>query len=223
MWRAPGNVTIEKRPPQMPGAPLPLGAAQPQPAAPQAAFQPAPPAMIRRPVRRMPRVEELPLVAQNEIKAQAGQAPQLGLAAQKRQGGLPRAARPALVARGKSRNPRWPRQSASPSSASNGRRLRRRGCRPSHSRSSSLRPNISRSRRPGEPQAEPQPQLQAAPQEACGSSVRAPLRRSRLAPKRVEPQPRLAQPPWEITSAAPAESQGDDDLEIPAFLRRRAN
>jgi cell division protein FtsZ len=41
-----------------------------------------------------------------------------------------------------------------------------------------------------------------------------------LAPKRIEPQSRVAQVE---TVIAPGESQGDDDLEIPAFLRRRAN
>ncbi len=45
-------------------------------AAPARPFQPAPPAAVRRPVRRMPSVDELPVVAQNAIKAKAaGDAP----------------------------------------------------------------------------------------------------------------------------------------------------
>jgi hypothetical protein len=39
-------------------------------------------------------------------------------------------------------------------------------------------------------------------------------------PKRIEAQPKI--PIAEVT-AAPAESPAGDDLEIPAFLRRRAN
>ncbi len=107
VWRAPGNVTIEKRPAQMPSAPLPLGAAQPKPATPQRAFQPAPPAMIRRPVRRMPAVEELPLVAQNEIKAaQAGRRP-LSLDLPRRSGRLASSsAWPASAAGARSPKPR---------------------------------------------------------------------------------------------------------------------
>jgi cell division protein FtsZ len=201
VWRAPGNVTIEKRPLQMQGAPLPLGAAKPQPAAPQMTFQPAPPAMIRRPVRRMPAVEELPLVAQNEINAQAGQAPQLGLAAQKRRvgflerlAGVGRARKePEAEMRPVKREPEFGQQ----------------------------RPSLETPKMQAQAQLEPdlQPLSQAAPR-----GVR--IERSRqaapvaLAPKRVEPQPRLAQVE---TAGAPAESQGDDDLEIPAFLRRRVN
>ena len=93
VWRAPGNVMIEKRPVQMQAPPLPLGAARPQQAQPQRTFQPAPPAMIRRPVRRMPAVEELPLVAQNEIKAQAGPGAPAWPCRAEATRGLPRAAR----------------------------------------------------------------------------------------------------------------------------------
>ncbi|MGH6749743.1 MAG: cell division protein FtsZ [Methyloceanibacter sp.] len=207
VWRAPGNVTIEKRPLQMQGAPLPLGMAKPQPAAPQMTFQPAAPAMIRRPVRRMPAVEELPLVAQNEIKAQAGQAPQLGLAAQKRRVGfLERLA-------GVGRARKEPEAEMRP--------VKRE-------------PEFGQQRQSLEtPRMQPQPQMQAQAQlepdlqplsQTAPRGVR--IERPRqaapvaLAPKRVEPQPRLAQVE---TAGAPAESQGDDDLEIPAFLRRRVN
>ena len=64
----------------------------------------------------------------------------------------------------------------------------------------------------GEPQVEPQPQLQAAPRGVRIDRPR-PAAPVALGPKRVEPQPRLAQLAHaEITSPAPAESQGDDDL-----------
>jgi cell division protein FtsZ len=207
VWRAPGNVTIEKRPLQMQGAPLPLGAAKPQPAAPQMTFQPAPPAMIRRPVRRMPAVEELPLVAQNEIKAQAGQAPQLGLAAQKRRvgflerlAGVGRARKePEPEMRPVKREPEFGQQWQSPEM-------------PRMQPQPQMQPQT-------QPDPDPQPQAQAAPR---GVRIERPRQAApvALAPKRVEPQPRLAQLE---TAGAPAESPGDDDLEIPAFLRRRVN
>ena len=90
VWRAPGNVTIEKRPAQMGGNGFAARRSQKQaPAAPARPFQPAPPAAVRRPVRRMPSVEELPVVAQNAIKAKAaGDAPAIGLAAQKKKVGF---------------------------------------------------------------------------------------------------------------------------------------
>jgi cell division protein FtsZ len=207
VWRAPGNVTIEKRPLQMQGAPLPLGPARPQPAAPQMTFQPAPPAMIRRPVRRMPAVEELPLVAQNEIKAQAGQASQLGLAAQKRRvgflerlAGVGRARKePEPEMRPVKREPEFGQQWQSPET-------------PRMQPQPQMQPQT-------QPDPDPQPQAQAAPR---GVRIERPRQAApvALAPKRVEPQPRLAQLE---TAGAPAESQGDDDLEIPAFLRRRVN
>ena len=207
VWRAPGNVTIEKRPLQMQGAPLPLGTAKPQPAAPQMTFQPAPPAMIRRPVRRMPAVEELPLVAQNEIKAQAGQASQLGLAAQKRRvgflerlAGVGRARKePEAEIRQAKREPEFGQQWQSPETPR-------------------MQPQPQMQAQ-AQPDPDPQPQGQAAPR---GVRIERPRQAApvALAPKRVEPQPRLAQLE---TAGAPAESQGDDDLEIPAFLRRRVN
>ena len=121
VWRAPGNVTIEKRPPQLPSDGLPLGVAQPKPAAPQAAFQPAPPAVSGDPFAACPAVEELPVVAQNAIKAaQAGGTTQLGLAAQKTKVGF--LERLANVGRSRKEPERRDvRQSASRNSASNGR------------------------------------------------------------------------------------------------------
>ncbi|MGH6865142.1 MAG: cell division protein FtsZ, partial [Methyloceanibacter sp.] len=87
VWRAPGNVTIEKRPSQVTSIALQRSPAQQMATAPQR-FQPAPPAAIKRPVRRMPNVEELPIVAQNALKAQAGEAPTQGIAVQKRKVGF---------------------------------------------------------------------------------------------------------------------------------------
>ncbi len=79
VWRAPGNVTIEKRPAQATGIGLPLGMSQQKsaPQAPSRPFQPAPPSAVRRPVRRMPSIDELPVVAQNAIKAKTGESPGL--------------------------------------------------------------------------------------------------------------------------------------------------
>jgi cell division protein FtsZ len=212
VWRAPGNVMIEKRPVQMPAAPLPLGTAKPQPAQPQRAFQPAPPAMIRRPVRRMPAVEELPVVAQNEIKAQAGQAPQLGLAAQKRRVGF--LERLANVGRAK-KEPDAEMTSTVKREPEFGQQWQ-----------SLETPRMQREpQMQAQPQPEAEPQQQAQPQ-AQGAARGVRIERPRgatpvaLAPKRIEPQSRVAQVE---TVIAPGESQGDDDLEIPAFLRRRAN
>ncbi len=92
VWRAPGNVTIEKRPAQATGIALPRTPAPARPAAPQQNFQPAPPAAIKRPVRRMPNVEELPIVAQKAIKAQNGEAPPGRSCRAEAQGRLPGAA-----------------------------------------------------------------------------------------------------------------------------------
>jgi cell division protein FtsZ len=215
VWRAPGNVMIEKRPVQMPAAPLSLGTAKPQPAQPQPTFQPAPPAMIRRPVRRMPAVEELPLVAQNEIKAQAGQGPQLGLAAQKRRVGF--LERLASVGRAK----KEPEAEMAPAV--------KREPEFGHQWQALETPRMQREpQMQAQPQPEAQPQLQqqqAQPQaQAAPRGVRIERPRTAapvaLAPKRIEPQTRIAQAE---TTVASAESQGDDDLEIPAFLRRRAN
>ena len=206
VWRAPGNVTIEKRPLQMQAASLPLGAAKPQPAAPQMTFQPAPPAMIRRPVRRMPAVEELPLVAQNEIKAQAGQAPQLGLAAQKRRVGFLER----LAGVGRARKEPEPEMRPVKREPEFGQQWQTLETTPR------IPPQMQAQ---AQPDPDPQPQAQAAPR---GVRIERPRQAApaALAPKRVEPQPRLAQLE---TAGAVDESQGDDDLEIPAFLRRRVN
>ena len=187
VWRAPGNVTIEKRPAQATGIALPRTPAQAKPAAPQQSFQPAPPAAIRRPVRRMPSVEELPMVAQKAIKAQAGgEAPAVGLAAQKRKVGF--LERLANVGRGrKDEDAEMP---------------------------SKVEPEFGQRRMtPETPRVET-----AAPRNVRIDRPREAV--AAAAPRRVEAQPRLANAEMH---AGPAESLADDDLEIPAFLRRRAN
>jgi cell division protein FtsZ len=215
VWRAPGNVMIDRRPVQMQAPPLPLGAARPQQAQPQRTFQPAPPAMIRRPVRRMPAVEELPLVAQNEIKAQAGQAPQLGLAAQKRRVGF--LERLASVGRAK-KEPEAEMAPAVKREPEFGQQWQALET-PRMQREPQMQPLP-------QPEAQPQPQQQQAQPQAQMASRGVRIERPRtaqpvaLAPKRIEPQTRIAQAE---TAVASTESQADDDLEIPAFLRRRAN
>ncbi|HET6376142.1 MAG TPA: hypothetical protein VFF88_08830, partial [Methylocella sp.] len=189
------NVTIEKRPAQVAGLSVPLGGGQ-QKQAPQAPrpFQPQPPSTVKRPVRRMPSLEELPLVAQNEIKAQAGQAPAVGLAAQKKKVGFlerlanvgrlrkePEAEMPVK------REPEFGQRMPAPEMP---------------------KPQIAR------PQAQPQ----AAPK---GLKIERPRSEPQpLALKRREPEPRSVVAEMEEMAA---ESLPEDDLEIPAFLRRRAN
>jgi cell division protein FtsZ len=216
VWRAPGNVTIEKRPMQIGAAPLPMGMAKPaQPAAPQRAFQPAPPATIRRPVRRMPAVEELPLVAQNEIKAKAGNEPHLGLAAQKRRVGF--LERLANVGRGRKepdaemapapkREPEFGQQWQAKETA----RMQHKPEMQSQPEGLGEDPEL-------EPDPMAQPQVASRPVRIDRPRIGTPVP---LAPKRAEPQTRIA---MAETAVAAAESQNDDDLEIPAFLRRRAN
>jgi cell division protein FtsZ len=187
VWRAPGNVTIEKRPAQVTGIALPRTPLQQKPAAPQRSFQPAPPAAIKRPVRRMPSVEELPMVAQNALKAQTGGAPAVGLAAQKRKVGF--LERLANVGRSrKDQDAEMP---------------------------SKLEPEFGQRRAmPEAPKAETPAPKGVRIERPRGEGPAAP------APARIEPQPRIARAD---VREAPAPSYDDDDLEIPAFLRRRAN
>ena len=199
VWRAPGNVTIEKRPAQVTAMALALGASQQAKpsAAPQSRpFQPAPPATMRRPVRRMPSVEELPVVAQNAIKARAGETPVHGLAAQKKRVGF--LERLANVGRAR----KEPAAEIAPK----------------------REPEFGQTWTPPAAEApRPQPQAQAQPLTVAPRGIR--IDRPRIeapaaVPKRTEAQPRMQT--MEM-AAAPAESHIEDDLEIPAFLRRRVN
>jgi cell division protein FtsZ len=197
VWRAPGNVTIEKRPAQVGGIGLSLGG-QPKPApqTPSRPFQPQPPVTVKRPVRRMPSLEDLPIVAQNEIKARAGQPPAVGLDAQKKKVGF--LERLANVGRLRK----------DPDAEMPAKRE------PEFGQSFSARAAET----PKPQAARPQPQGPGA----APKGLRIERPRGELAqpavPKRAEMTPK----PVELAEAAP-ESHGEDDLEIPAFLRRRAN
>ncbi len=67
------DVTIEKLPPKQVAAPAPVQRAAQAPASGGGQFTPQPPLTATRPVRRMPTIEELPIVAQNEIRAREAQ------------------------------------------------------------------------------------------------------------------------------------------------------
>jgi cell division protein FtsZ len=193
VWRAPGNVTIEKRPAPPAAAIAPIAASQARPAqhtAPRS-FQPAPPTATKRPVRRMPSMEELPVVAQNEIKARSGQAPVIGLAAQKKKLGF--LERLANVGRARAKEEEAPPKRE-----------------PEFERPWGEMPKAAE---------RPKPESEAAAPR--GIRIERP-RGERVAavPKLVEMQ--SASAAAEITETID-ESLVDDDLEIPAFLRRRAN
>ena len=196
VWRAPGNVTIERRPAQATGIGLPLGVSQPRPApqAPTRPFQPAPPSAIKRPVRRMPSIEELPMVAQNAIKAKSGESPGFGLREQKKKVGFLER----LANVGRSRKEVDAEMSAKRE--------------PEFDQAWAETPK---------PQA-PRPQSQAQPAPQRGIRIERPRNEPAppAVPKRIESQTR----PLAVEMAQGAsESLIDDDLEIPAFLRRRAN
>jgi cell division protein FtsZ len=200
VWRAPGNVTIEKRPAQVTGIGLPLGASQSKqaPQAPSRPFQPAPPTAVRRPVRRMPSMEELPVVAQNEIKAQAGQAPVLGLAAQKKKVGFLER----LANVGRSRK--------EPDAEMPAKREPEFGQRLAPQMPEAARTQAPRPQPPGQPMAQKGIRIERPRNEQAPAAV----------PRRIEAHVR----PLAVEMAkTAAESFAEDDLEIPAFLRRRAN
>lgn len=213
VWRAPGDVTIEKRPAQSTGIALPRKAAQPKPAAPAQSFQPAPPAAaMTRPVRRMPKVEELPMVAQKAIQAQNGETQAEGLAVHKRKAGF--LERLANVGRGRKdedaemptkKEPEFGQQPASPQTAPVARAEA-----PKIAAPNSEAPKVD------VPRAEPALAETPAPRAA---RINRP-RDMAAAPAPLEPHIRAAEA---TAKMAPVESLEEDDLEIPAFLRRRAN
>lgn len=187
VWRAPGNVTIEKRPAQLTSIALPRNTAPQKPAAAPQQFVPTPPAAARRVVRRMPSVEDLPLVVQNEIRAKSGEAAPQGLEAQKKKVGF--LERLANVGRGRKDE--------------------------DASMSAKLEPEF------GGPQTfEASARMEPAAQR--GLKVERPRAEIAVAPvqRRIEEKPRLAAVEQHRTSP---ESLAEDDLEIPAFLRRQAN
>ena len=95
VWRAPGNVTIEKRPAQATGIGLPLGISQPKPApqAPSRPFQPAPPVAISTPGAAHAEHRGTAGRGSERDQGQVGPSAVLGLAAAEEEGGLPRAPR----------------------------------------------------------------------------------------------------------------------------------
>jgi cell division protein FtsZ len=186
VWRAPGNVTIERRAPQLAASAMPQGVQAPRQAPPAQAFVPAPPASAPRQVRRMPNIEEFPVPAQNAIKAHAGGAPAVGLAAQKKKVGFLER----LTGAGRGRND----EDAS----------------------------MPEKREPefGQPmpvKLPPKP-LGSGPK---GLTIERPHADGLVSavPKRIDLQPKVVA--METREAA-NESLDADDLEIPAFLRRRA-
>ena len=82
------EVTIEKRPAQVPirRAKDAENEAVAKPS--DGAFVPQPPTSVKRATPRMPSVNDLPAVAQKEIRAKQGDSPEVGLAAQKRKIGF---------------------------------------------------------------------------------------------------------------------------------------
>ncbi len=180
VWRAPGNVTIEKRPAQMTRAAPPP---QKPALAPKPGFQPEPPSTIQRPVRRMPSVEELPIVAQKEIKARAGETQATGIEAQKRKVGF--LERLAGVARSRKETDDQMVTKLEPDF----------GQEPSFAEAPAPAPRGVRIERPRS--EEP----------------------ARAVPKPVEAQSHVSA----VDFDSAGESYDEDDLEIPAFLRRRAN
>jgi cell division protein FtsZ len=182
VWSAPGNVTIERRQPQL-TAVAPHGAS-PQAPEPPRSFVPTAPSTVPRQVRRMPNIEEFPIPAQNEVRARSGETAPIGLQAQKKKVGF----------------------------------LERLA-------------GVARSRKVEEPTATPKRE----PDFGQPKTVPMPVRSIGTAPKGL----RIERPAGDATVNALAlkieaqarptpkdirpESEAEDDLEIPAFLRRRAN
>ncbi|ODR98113.1 cell division protein FtsZ [Methyloceanibacter methanicus] len=200
VWHAPNDVTIEKRPQAVSGVALPRPPAPPKPAEAPRNFQPAPPAAIKRPVRRMPNVEELPIVAQKALQAKAGDKDAVGLHAQKRKVGF--LERLANVGRGKNDEDAEMSPKMEPDFAPT--------------------PVAGRPapRPPAPPAAVAHAQVPQA-QAPRSLSVQRPPEQA-PAPQRLEAQPRVVHGQAAM-AVAQMESPADDDLEIPAFLRRRAN
>jgi cell division protein FtsZ len=186
VFRAPGNVTIERRPPQLAASALPQAAQPQRPVPPVQNFVPAPPAMAQRPVRRMPNVEEFPLPVQNELKARAGAAPAQGLAEQKKKvgflerlTGVARYRKDEDAAKPEKREPEFTAPKPVP-----------------------MMPKSVETLPKGL-------KIERAEDDNLVTGM----------PKRIEAQPNVVS----LETREPVdESPADDDLEIPAFLRRRA-
>jgi cell division protein FtsZ len=184
VWNAPGNVTIERRQPQLAVA---MSQGAPQAAEPAKPFVPTAPAMAPRQVRRMPNIEEFPVPAQNEVKARSGEAAPVGLQAQKKKVGF--LERLAGVAKGRTgEEPAGQAQKREPDF--------------------------------GQANTVPMP-LRPAGAAPKGLRIERPAGEATVntLARRIEAQGRPA--PQTVRDAG-GESQPEDDLEIPAFLRRRA-
>jgi cell division protein FtsZ len=138
-------------------------------------------------------MEELPVVAQNEIKAKSGEAPVIGIAAQKKRVGF--LERLANVGRHRKETEEAP----APAKRE-----------PEFHRAWGEMPNKAE---------RPKPDIEAAPR---GIRIERPRSEKGVAavPKLVEVQ---SAPAAAGDVGMADESLVDDDLEIPAFLRRRAN
>lgn len=170
------EVTIEKRPAQVPirRAKEAENEASAKPA--DGAFVPQPPTSVKRAAPRMPSVNDLPAVAQKEIRAKEGASPEVGLAAQKRKIGFFER----LTGGGKAEK------------NIDNKELQKN------------EPNLDGSlERPAGP---PRPKPNLAPVDAKSEEER-----------KVAPMPGQRRP------AAGQKPVDDDELEIPAFLRRQAN
>jgi cell division protein FtsZ len=196
VWRAPGNVTIERRPPvQNTGIALPHSVAT-QRQAPQAPnFVPAPPSVARRVVRRMPNIEELPVVAQNAIRAQSGETPERGLREEKKRIGF------------------FERLTG-------GRRHHEEELAAPKREPEFAKREPEFGEVPTGPQAVAKPQVVAAPK---GPKIERPRSEVGIASAPKRPEPVVARIAANDTGPLGPESLDSDDLEIPAFLRRRAN
>jgi cell division protein FtsZ len=187
VWRAQGNVTIERRPPQLAASAIPQGVSPQRHIPPGQNFVPAPPAMVQRPVRRMPNVEEFPVPAQNALKARRGEPQAMGLAAQKKKVGF--LERLSNVARGRKEEE-----------------------------------DAALAKR--EPEFGAPRQMQMPPKSADAAPRGLKIERTgadpvvAALPKLVDAEPKIVSME---TREAIDESLTDDDLEIPAFLRRRVN
>ena len=89
IWQGPGDVTIEKRAPQIVAQAKPVDQnLMPGEPEPQESFVPQPPSMVKRGAPQMPNIEDLPDIARNQLKAKAGDDDEVGLRAQKKKIGF---------------------------------------------------------------------------------------------------------------------------------------
>lgn len=197
VWEGAADVKIEKRPPQIAAAAA-KAKSEPEKEPPAQAFVPQPPTSVKRPARKLPSIEELPIVAQNEIKAAAGEAPEQGLAAQKKKVSF--LERLAGVNRGrKSHEPEIVRKSEPNLDT------------PNRDTPNLDTPNLD-TPKSGAPKKRPVPQPAVAKIATLASAE---------APARAAPLGRKPTPP-PLPGRLPR-NDDEEHLEIPAFLRRQAN